>query len=290
MNLCECGCKQEVKIGNRFVYNHHRRGLSHSEETRRKISKLVKGRTLSQETKRKISQGNMGRIPSEETRRKLSESNKGKLSKIKGRAFSEEHKRKISESNKGKIRSKEMLKKMSEIMKGRHPSEEAKQKNRQSQLGRKHTEKSKQKMSEIRKELWKDFEYTKKIHQGLNLRPNRPETMLLNLLNKLYPNEWIYTGDFSFIINGKNPDFTNVNGKKKLIELFGDYWHEGENPQDRIDVFKPFGWDTLIIWECELKDIHKVELKLNDFLNKEGIRHARNFALLRRSVVRYLFV
>lgn len=80
-----------------------------------------------------------------------------------------------------------------------------------------------------------------------------------------WKNEWKFTGDFSFMINGKNPDFTNINGQKKLIELFGDYWHKDDNPQDRIDVFKPFGWDTLIIWERELKDIKQLKRKIFDF-------------------------
>lgn len=67
------------------------------------------------------------------------------------------------------------------------------------------------------------------------------------------------------MINGKNPDFTNCNGKKKLIELFGDYWHKGEDPQDRINIFKKFGYDTLVIWESELKDINKVKNKVIKF-------------------------
>lgn len=53
--------------------------------------------------------------------------------------------------------------------------------------------------------------------------------------------------------------------KKKLIELFGDYWHKGEDPQDRINIFKKFGYDTLVIWESELKDINKVKNKVIKF-------------------------
>lgn len=117
------------------------------------------------------------------------------------------------------------------------------------------------------KALWKNDEYVKKLHKAYNIKPNKPETIILNLLNDLYPNEWKYTGDFSFMINGKNPDFVNCNGQKKLIELFGDYWHEGENPQDRIDIFKPFGYETLVIWEHELKDIKEVKNKIISFNN-----------------------
>ena len=68
-----------------------------SEETRRKLSELNKGKKLSEDTRRKISVVCTGRLASEETKDKLSKARKG----IK---FSEEHKRKLSEANKGKHR------------------------------------------------------------------------------------------------------------------------------------------------------------------------------------------
>lgn len=44
------------------------------------------------------------------------------------------------------------------------------------------------------------------------------------------------------------PDFIVGN---KCVELFGNYWHKGENPQDRINKFKEVGFDCLVIWESE---------------------------------------
>ena len=67
------------------------------------------------------------------------------------------------------------------------------------------------------------------------------------------------------ILSGKIPDFVNVNGKKKLIELYGDYWHRNDNPQDRINLFKKFGWDTLVVWEKELKDEILLKEKILEF-------------------------
>jgi hypothetical protein len=116
---------------------------------------------------------------------------------------------------------------------------------------------------------WKDPAYVKNQKIGRNLRPNKPETLILNILNEMFPNEWKYTGDFSFMVNGKNPDFTNVNGQKKLIEFFGDYYHNGENPEDRKSIFKEFGWETLVIWENELRDLNHVKIKLYEFHKKE---------------------
>jgi len=122
-----------------------------------------------------------------------------------------------------------------------------------------------QKLSDSAANLWKDQQYVKRQRVSRALRPNKPEKLILELLDSMCPNEWKYTGDFSFTINGKNPDFVNCNGQKKIIELFGDYWHQGDNPQDRIDAFKPFGYETLVIWESELKDIDAVTRRIKLF-------------------------
>ena len=79
-------------------------GMKHTEEARKKISEIHKGK-----------------IVSKETRKKLSEINKGKK-------LNEEHKKKLIEANKGKNRSEEARKKMSEATKGRKHTKETKQK------------------------------------------------------------------------------------------------------------------------------------------------------------------
>ena len=83
-------------------------------------------------------------------------------------------------------------------------------------------------------------------------KSTKPEMILDIVLQKFFPNEWEYVGDGKFIIGGKNPDFVNVNGKKKIIELNGVFWHKDQNPQDRIDLFKQYGFETLIITDEEL--------------------------------------
>jgi len=67
------------------------------------------------------------------------------------------------------------------------------------------------------------------------------------------------------VIAGKCPDYINVNGQKKIIEFWGDRWHEGENPKDRAEIFKPYGYETLVIWGHELKDMDKLKSTLNEF-------------------------
>ncbi len=124
---------------------------------------------------------------------------------------------------------------------------------------------TRKKLSDKRKLNFKSAEFCKKYYEAMQISPNKPEKKMLALLESLYPGEWKFTGDFSFTINGKCPDFVNCNGQKKIIELFGDYWHRDQNPQDRIDVFKPFGYETLVIWESEMKKIENVKNKIREF-------------------------
>jgi len=93
-----------------------------------------------------------------------------------------------------------------------------------------------------------------------NIKPNKPEIALMKLLNIVCPSEYRYVGDGTLIINGISPDFVNVNGRKKIIEVFGDYWHStkitGRNKkqeeQERKAKFAAIGFNCLIIWEHEL--------------------------------------
>ncbi len=101
------------------------------------------------------------------------------------------------------------------------------------------------------------------------VQPNKTELELNILLQRLAPNQWKYVGDGEIIIGGKCPDFININGQKKIIELFGDYWHSEEiqkmsveqHVQERINHFAQYGYQTLIIWEDDLRK----------FLNKKNI-------------------
>lgn len=113
--------------------------------------------------------------------------------------------------------------------------------------------------------LWKDPDYVQSQMKSRGAAPNKIELRFEKFLNFLYPNEWKYVGDGQLIINGRCPDFVNINGKKQIIELYGDYWHRGQDPQDRIKIFKPFGYETLVIWEKELKDIELLKMKIEKF-------------------------
>lgn len=219
----------------------------HTEEAKRKIgdalmgNKWNLGHIVSEETRKKISNTLRGQIFTEERCRNISHA-------LRERKFTDEHKKKIGAAHVGMKRSPEARRKMSEVA-----------------MGKVRSEGTRKKMSMAKIESFKNSDYCRMMGCAWGLKPNKPETFLIELLDGLYPGEWKYTGDFSFIINGKNPDFVNCNGQKKIIELFGDYWHEGENPQDRADKFSPFGYQTLVIWERELKNIGEVVKKIQVF-------------------------
>lgn len=81
----------------------------------------------------------------------------------------------------------------------------------------------------------------------------KPELQLAALLQD-YPN-WQYVGNGRFFVRTKLktrvPDFVNTK-QKKIIEVYGDYWHRNDNPQDQIDEYKAVGWDCVVLWEHEI--------------------------------------
>jgi len=122
----------------------------------------------------------------------------------------------------------------------------------QSALGHNHTEESKQAISKSLKEMWKDPEFAQRMVQAQSRKPNYPELRLQYVLDKHFPGEWKYVGDGAFWIEGKNPDFMNINGKKQVIEVFGEYWHSEDEVEPRIAHFREYGFDCIIFWEYDV--------------------------------------
>jgi len=70
-----------------------------------------------------------------------------------------------------------------------------------------------------------------------------------------------YVGNYEYRIGRKFPDFIDeVN--RRIIEVWGDFYHRGQNPQDRIDYFKQYGWNTVVVWTSEFKDRDVLKEKL----------------------------
>ena len=40
--------------------------------------------------------------------------------------------------------------------------------------------------------------------------------------------------------------------QKKVIEVFGRYWHKNDSPMQLIEQYKLAGWHCLVFWEDEI--------------------------------------
>jgi hypothetical protein len=117
---------------------------------------------------------------------------------------------------------------------------------------------TKAKISQKVLELYRsDPDYRRRVLS--NRRPTDIEERLIKIINE-YRLPYKYTGDGSFWIGGKNPDFVNINSGKIAIDLFGDFWHEPSEVESRKSAFADFGWQLIILWGHELKCLKDSEL------------------------------
>lgn len=96
--------------------------------------------------------------------------------------------------------------------------------------------------------------------------PDYVERVLNKIIQETNPFCYEFTGHGSKSIEGKIPDFVYQN-KKKIIELFGKHWHSDEDILKRIEHFRKAGYDSLIIWENEIRDIDALKFKIWNFTN-----------------------
>jgi len=267
-----------------------------SSETKLKLSILNKGKKCSPEHIAKNRIGHIGKKHTIETRMRMSERKKADWQNPEWRAKNLAGQQKFlsalaNDPEWQKRRLKAVMDGLRQVH--RHellsePEEPKKASIQRVQLSPEH----RAKIGEIKRKAWQDPEWRAKVIQtqiagrkkamerdpewrdkqiraqrrGYSVFPNKAESALLELLESGYPNEWAYVGDGSLIIGSAVPDFANINGKKLLIELFGDHWHQGQNPQDRIDLFRRFGFRTLVIWERELKQPDEVRERIAEFV------------------------
>lgn len=238
-------------------------GKHNSEKHNKNIQKALMGHSVTKKTREKLRKFNLGRTPW----------NKGKTG-----IYSEETKQKIKMANVGKHHTEESKKKMQ----GRTPwnkgktgvyvlSEITKEKLRIANTGKKRSEETLKKMrgrtpwNKGKKGLYKHSKES--IEKLLRNRkydiPNGYELYLDFLLQNYFPDEWKFVGDGNCVINGLCPDFINVNGEKKIIEIFGSYWHKNTDRYNRTEegrkkIYSNLGYDTLILWDYDFKDEGKL--------------------------------
>ncbi len=106
--------------------------------------------------------------------------------------------------------------------------------------------------------------------------PNGDERFLQRLLlEKKIPYKFVGNGEVW--IGSHCPDFINVNGQKKIIELLGRAFHDPDYKykigkirlsaiaDNIVFHYHLFGFKTLIIWDDELSDPSKVIKKIRGF-------------------------
>lgn len=136
------------------------------------------------------------------------------------------------------------------------------------------------KISLARIRNWRDPEYVRKMILAFNKKPTKPEIQLGAILNKHFP-QYKYNGDgrLGVTLGGLTPDFVNVDGKKDLIEVFGDYYHSPEILGDRWQgselgktmIYNSLGYYCLVIWEHEIEELSEKEIvaKIKTFCQRK---------------------
>lgn len=133
----------------------------------------------------------------------------------------------------------------------------------------------KKKQSLRTKEQWRDPKFRELMNftrQKLRFsdNPNNKEKELFKILNEICPGYFKWVGNWTLIIGSFNPDFVSSDNKF-IVEHFGDYWHRNDSERQirhRVDVFKSFGYDTLIVWEKELLNKITLTQKIKDMLRR----------------------
>jgi hypothetical protein len=250
-------------------------GHKHSPETLKRLSEIAKQRVVSKETCHKISLSHMGEKNSfygkhhkESSKLQIGISKKGQKTRL------------------GTKHKPESIKRMSEVKIGNHYSKghimpkESKEKLSKEKTGKKQTIETKLKRSNTYKIKWQNPEYADHIIMassiGMSEHPNKPETILTNLLNELYPEMWKFVGDDKKYKKGHLlPDFINKEDNK-IIEHFGVYTHGQRlrkyhgTEQGRIEYYSNYGYKTLVIWDVELYNQREIVIqRIKDFVSCE---------------------
>lgn len=210
--------------------------------------------------------GMRNKICSEEKKRKIGDANRGK----KKPPLSKEHKRKLSEAKRGKKRvpfSEEHCRNISKGLLKRYKnspmSEETKRKIGDGNRDKSLTEITKRKMRKRMLKDWADPEFQKIMALARAVKPTNPE----RIFNKMTPDVVRYVGDGQFFITTNkrthNPDFV-IEGQYKVIEIFGDFWHKGEDLNKLIKEYAEVGFDCIIFWQHEV--LNEARQVLNEVL------------------------
>lgn len=232
--------------------------VNYTPEWRANMSAALKGRIFTPETRAKIGAANKLRIITPETRAKISAVQKGHKGYTLGYHHTIEARAKIGAVNKGKHITPEMKVKQSAALKGQHRTPGIRANMSAAAKVRWSIPEARAKQSVAAKNISPEVQRRK--FMAVNHKQTKPEKIVESLLN---PKEYKYVGsDGSVILNNCLPDFFNINNEKKVIEVFGDYYHGLKHTgrtreQEEVRKFNQYvevGFDCLIIWENETKN------------------------------------
>ena len=232
--FCKCGCGKEVSAGKIFVHGHNGFNLTKEQELKRRecVSKAKKGVPCTENRRQKL----IKYFENPENRLKSSLVHK-ELHRLHPEKFDNYHTVHqmlrdgvLQSGNKGKKASIESRKKYSEAAK----------KYWENPLSR-------EKASVSSKKNWENPEFIKKVRAR-----RTPSGLEIKFIDLIVENNWnlIYVGDFQLNIGRKFPDFWD--GDKKLIEVFGYYHKDKNEAQQKIEHYKRFGYDCLVVWASDL--------------------------------------
>lgn len=134
------------------------------------------------------------------------------------------------------------------------------------------SEGTRKKLSEAVKINWQNKELAGKMRKASTMKPNNEELYLDAILQLNFPHEWKFVGDNQILIESRNPDFINCNGKKLIIEYNGffpgpryDFGHTIEKDNAKAEIYAKYGYRTLNLYSRDLKDTDILLEKINNF-------------------------
>lgn len=226
----------------------------------------------------KISKSNKGKVCSEETKRKLSELYKGKTCiELYGKDKAADISEKISKAHKGKKLSNEAIRKRvaSRLKNNKKLTETQRKRMSDSHLGKKRS------ISSILKGI-KTLFYNRKL-LGKNT-PNKFENRVYVFLKNLNLGEFIFTGGGLVCINNKIPDFVNrelklvvlCNGVYwHLVKSGLDISDENKKTVELLES-KPYldwGYKVLFVWEKDESNKFNMRIYLPKVWDKNKFNH-----------------
>lgn len=251
MNICDYGCGQEAihqfKNGRWCCsINAAQCPIIREKNSEKNAGEnnAMFGRKHSKITKLKIGEASKKKIFNDEYRDKLRKNMLGNKRRL-GIPHTQETRDLISKKNKGRPLSEQNKMNISKALKGRV-----------------FDKKWRKKLSDSAKKKFKNPEFLKQFKKSITQKPTSIEKIIEEIIIQ-YGYE--YVGDFSLWIDGKNPDFIKKKDKK-IIEVFGNYWHEKNDEYKRYLHFKNLGYKLLVIWEHEIiKDMENVKKRILKF-------------------------